>query len=112
VVKVVRVTGRRTENEGADDNALRVLRDIPDRRNDANAVTYGISEARKKQRITPTPSPRPRSTEVQIWPGVHEAPRRGLARGSRRVHRAMSARRHAGGLLGEAGEPPAKGRFT
>ncbi len=46
VVKVVRVTGRGTENEGADDNALRVLRDIPDRRNDANAVTYGISEAR------------------------------------------------------------------
>ncbi len=46
VVKMVRVTGRRTENGGADDNALRVLRDIPDRRNDANAVTYGISEAR------------------------------------------------------------------
>ena len=46
VVKVVRVTVGRTENEGADDNVLRVLRDIPDRRNGANAVTYGISEAR------------------------------------------------------------------
>jgi hypothetical protein len=46
VVKVVRVTGRRTENGGAVDNALRVLRDIPDRRYDANVVTYGISEAR------------------------------------------------------------------
>ena len=46
VVKVVRVTVGRTENEGADDNVLRALRDIPDRRNDANAVTYGISEAR------------------------------------------------------------------
>jgi hypothetical protein len=46
VVKIVRATGRRSENEGADDNVLRVLRDIPDRRYDANAATYEISEAR------------------------------------------------------------------
>jgi hypothetical protein len=44
VVKVVRVNGKRTENEGADDNVLRVLRDIPDRRNDANAVTTGSAK--------------------------------------------------------------------
>jgi hypothetical protein len=46
VVKFVRGTGRRTDNEGADDNVLRMLRDNSDRRIDANAVTYGISEAR------------------------------------------------------------------
>jgi hypothetical protein len=46
VVKVVRVAGRRTENQGADDNVLWVLHHIPDRWYDANAVTYGIGEAR------------------------------------------------------------------
>jgi hypothetical protein len=45
-VKIVRATGRRSENEGADGNVLRVLRDIPDRRYDANATTYEICEAR------------------------------------------------------------------
>jgi len=46
VVKFVRATGRRTEDEGADDNVLRAPREIPDRRYDADAVTYEISEAR------------------------------------------------------------------
>ena len=41
-LKIVRVTGRRTENESADGNVLRVLRDIPDRRYDVNATTYEI----------------------------------------------------------------------
>jgi hypothetical protein len=43
VVKIVRATGRRTENEDADDNVLWAPRDVSDRRYDA--ATYEISEA-------------------------------------------------------------------
>jgi hypothetical protein len=46
VVKIVRPTGRRTENEDADDNVLWAPRDISDRRYDADAATYEIGEAR------------------------------------------------------------------